>query len=71
MNFIRNLIWDLDGTLFNTYPAILDAFSKTLQTYDIPVDDALIRGHARNSLTSYLNRVVENYNLDRQEFMKL
>ena len=70
MAFIRNIIWDLDGTLFDTYPAILEAFSRTLDSFDIPVNDALIRGHARNSLTAYLNRVVENYGLEREVFMQ-
>jgi phosphoglycolate phosphatase-like HAD superfamily hydrolase len=26
----KNIIWDFDGTLFNTYPAITASFNSTL-----------------------------------------
>jgi len=34
---IRNLIWDADGTLFNTYPAITEAMRRTLAEMNAPV----------------------------------
>lgn len=45
---IRNLIWDFDGTLYDTYPPMAQAFWETLRMYghDVPyhaVYDALKR----------------------------
>jgi HAD superfamily hydrolase (TIGR01509 family) len=44
---IRNLIWDMDGTLFDTYPAISQAFQNALVTLsaNAPLEhiDALAR----------------------------
>ena len=31
-DMIRNLIWDVDGTLFDTYPAIVQAFLQALES---------------------------------------
>jgi phosphoglycolate phosphatase-like HAD superfamily hydrolase len=47
---IRNIIWDVDGTLFDTYPAIAGAFHKAL--HDLGHDAALswIEELARESL---------------------
>ena len=44
---IRNILWDVDGTLFDTYPAVTYAYSKTLNGmgYSIPLNviDRLVR----------------------------
>jgi phosphoglycolate phosphatase-like HAD superfamily hydrolase len=47
---IRNIIWDVDGTLFDTYPAIAQAFKAALN--DLGADASLdwIEGLARKSL---------------------
>ena len=33
MTMIKYLIWDLDGTLFDTYPAFTDAFLAALNFF--------------------------------------
>jgi phosphoglycolate phosphatase-like HAD superfamily hydrolase len=40
---IKNLIWDLDGTLFDTYPAIASAFTAALQRIgvDLPREEIM------------------------------
>ena len=44
---IRNIIWDVDGTLFDTYPAITFAISKSLlesgQNMAMNMIDGLVR----------------------------
>jgi len=32
---MKNVIWDFDGTLFNTYPEMIKAFSQTLAYFNI------------------------------------
>ena len=47
----RNIIWDVDGTLFDTYPAIARAFQVALN--DLGKDASLewIEGLAKTSLS--------------------
>lgn len=35
MNLIKDIIWDFDGTLFDTYPGTVEAFNKSLKEEDI------------------------------------
>lgn len=56
---IKNLIWDLDGTLFDTYPAIASAFALALQRLgaEVPREEilALARvsfGHCAEQLSA-------------------
>ena len=42
----RNLIWDLDGTLFDTYPAIAGAFRTALLGLGCKADVAWVEGLA-------------------------
>jgi hypothetical protein len=56
---VRNIIWDIDGTLFDTYPAIAHAFKRALN--DLGQDASLDRitdlareslGHCATTLAS-------------------
>ena len=45
---IKNIIWDFDGTLFDTYPAIIYSFVSVLKsefglTYDAAEIERLVR----------------------------
>lgn len=33
-----NFFWDLDGTLYDTYPKMVESFVQTLKHFDIPAD---------------------------------
>lgn len=35
---IKNYIWDFDGTLFDTYPVMLDALQQTIVKHGIQYD---------------------------------
>lgn len=54
-----NAIWDLDGTLFDTYPEMLAALVKTLHHYgQAEVDEAaLLKTVKRGSITATLTRL--------------
>lgn len=62
---IRNLIWDVDGTLFDTYPAIARAFRAALN--DLGADDSLkrIADLARVSLGEAAAVLAAEHGLDR------
>mgnify|MGYP000961868770 CR=1 FL=1 len=47
---IRNLIWDLDGTLLDTYPAMTEAFVTALADLGQAVDPTRVDSLARQSL---------------------
>ncbi|KRN22206.1 HAD family hydrolase [Lacticaseibacillus camelliae] len=54
-----NAIWDLDGTLFDTYPEMLAALVKTLHYYgQVTVDEgALLKTVKRGSITATLTQL--------------
>lgn len=62
----RNIIWDVDGTLFDTYPAIARAFKAALNDFgkDAPLD--WIEGLARKSLGHCVSTVAETCQLNEE-----
>jgi HAD superfamily hydrolase (TIGR01509 family) len=65
---IKNIIWDADGTLFDTYPQISAAFCRALNQagYSAPFD--WIDSLARKSLDTCFNTLVERFDLNADEF---
>lgn len=45
----EHIIWDFDGTLFNTYPAMAAAFSRTLSEYGIDESVRAIKSYMKVS----------------------
>jgi phosphoglycolate phosphatase-like HAD superfamily hydrolase len=67
---IRNIIWDFDGTLFDTYPALIHAFRRALGDYGVQIPQELIVRHARLSLTLYGDELAKQYDLDPEEMQQ-
>jgi HAD superfamily hydrolase (TIGR01509 family) len=67
----RNIIWDVDGTLFDTYPAIVGAFKTALQALGKDADQAWIMELAKQSLSQCEEVLIEKYQLDRAEFERI
>jgi HAD superfamily hydrolase (TIGR01509 family) len=61
---IRHLLWDFDGTLFDTYPAITYAISKSLNEMDGVVALNVIDGLARESIGHCLETLAARFRLD-------
>jgi HAD superfamily hydrolase (TIGR01509 family) len=63
----QNIIWDVDGTLFDTYPAIAKAFRAALN--DLGKDAALdqIEELARKSLSHCVATLAEKCQLDEED----
>jgi len=70
MSVIRNIIWDFDGTLFDTYPALIQAFSRTLGDYGVQIPQELIVRQSRLSLTLYGDELAKQYDLDPEEMQQ-
>jgi HAD superfamily hydrolase (TIGR01509 family) len=62
----RHIIWDVDGTLFDTYPAIANAFKAALGDLgqDAPAD--WIAGLARQSVGHCLSTLAATYRLPEE-----
>jgi phosphoglycolate phosphatase-like HAD superfamily hydrolase len=63
----RNIIWDVDGTLFDTYPAIAKAFRAALN--DLGKDATLdwIEGLAKTSLGHCVATLADKYLLNEED----
>ncbi len=60
---IKNIIWDFDGTLFNTYPAIITAFKRVLGEFGIDVEDEEILAYLKISVTHAIKHFMSLYSL--------
>jgi len=63
---IRNIIWDLDGTLFDTYPAFAKAFKAALNDlgHDAPLD--WIESLAKKSMDHCAITLIDKYQLSEE-----
>ncbi len=64
---IRNIIWDVDGTLFDTYPAIVEAFRQAVKDlgHDAPIEG--ITAAAKQSLGYCAADLANTYKLDENQ----
>lgn len=71
---VKNLIWDFDGTLFDTYPFMVTAFGKALQSQnisEIEIDpDAIYEQMRVHSLRSAITKYSARFGIDRDELLK-
>ncbi len=65
---IRNIIWDVDGTLFDTYPAIARAFQAALNDLGKEASLDWITGLARTSLGHCVTTLVDQYQVSEADF---
>jgi len=61
---IRNIFWDLDGTIFDTYPAITYAISKSLNEMGFSVALNVIDGLSRLSIDHCMETLAQRFKLD-------
>lgn len=65
---IRNIVWDFDGTLFDTYPAITKAFQAALNQngFTAPLD--WIESLAKQSLGYCAATLADHFHIDPDSF---
>ncbi|USS87378.1 HAD-IA family hydrolase [Fructilactobacillus hinvesii] len=70
---MTNLIWDFDGTLFDTYPYMVSAFTKALQSLgidELEIDgDEIYRQMREHSLNSTVTKFSARFHLDRDRLL--
>jgi len=65
----RNLIWDFDGTIFNTYPEITKAFIDVLKKdYGVEYDYNQVYSLAKTSISFCIESLADEFNIDTKEF---
>lgn len=64
---IKNVIWDFDGTLFDTYPAIAGVFLKALERFGISEKRACVLKMLHQSLSDTYDHFSVKYSIDREE----
>lgn len=67
---IKDIIWDFDGTLFNTYPQISTIFKNTLAHFGIDENTDDILANLHQSLWYTYQTYVKKYNLDLETLRK-
>ena len=69
---IPTFIWDLDGTLLDSYEAILAGIQETYDRFDLPFDREEVRNFIlRYSVKDLLVRDADNYGLDSDELNRV
>lgn len=64
---MKTVIWDFDGTLFNTYPGMIAALVATLQDHNLPADaKQLLLATKYDSMKKVLDDYSSKYNISRQ-----
>lgn len=67
MRFSR-LIWDFDGTLFDTYPPLVSAIERALGDFNVSVPRAAIRQMLRGTLSGTIAKLVSAHELQADVF---
>jgi HAD superfamily hydrolase (TIGR01549 family) len=67
---IKNLIWDLDGTLFDTYPAFTQAFVSVFTGYGHSVDETNVFRLAHIGLGHCATQLATQYNLSEEDIVQ-
>lgn len=64
---IKNVIWDFDGTLFDTYPAIADVFLETFRRFGVTETRIEVLGLLHQSLSQTYDHFSKKHSLNRDE----
>ena len=65
-------IWDLDGTLLDSYPVIVSSLEKAAREMGIPAEpDAILKKVKLDSVSGFLREHVESRGVSAEDFMDL
>lgn len=67
---IKNIIWDFDGTLFNTIPAIARAFQLALAEFGFDIPLPLFEELMKVNMDHCISEVSRSFKLDQDEYLK-
>lgn len=60
----KHFIWDFDGTLFDSYPAMVKAYEQALSEQGIHLPQATLMAHMKISLRHLMAYTQANYKID-------
>lgn len=58
----KNVIWDFDGTLFDSYPAMVESFHLALKEFNIDENLELIESLMKISVSTATDYIIKKYN---------
>jgi HAD superfamily hydrolase (TIGR01509 family) len=61
---VTDIIWDFDGTLFDTYPSMVSAFKRVLKDYGIEENEENILNYMKVSLNDAVKYFTDKYEID-------
>ncbi len=68
---IKNIIWDFDGTLFDTYPAIVQAILDVLEEkYAIKYDADRVLDMVKKTIDYCIDQISREHKLDKENIRK-
>lgn len=67
----RNIVWDVDGTLFDTYPAIARAFKTALNDFGKDAAPDWIESLARKSFGHCTSTLADQYHLNAADISRV
>ncbi len=67
MRSLRHFIWDFDGTLFDTYPIIIENLCSALAQYGQDADPTECMGLMLNNIPAARNHYADKFGIDRDE----
>ncbi|MFO7881532.1 MAG: HAD-IA family hydrolase [Kosmotogaceae bacterium] len=66
---IKNIIWDFDGTLCNTYPSIVKAISDTLKEYNVEVSDEEILNQLKITMENAFQYFSNKFSIETESLV--
>jgi HAD superfamily hydrolase (TIGR01549 family) len=67
MHLIKNIIWDLDGTLFDTYPTFTKSFFAALSEFGHSADPQWILGLTKVSFSHCASVMASRFDVNQEE----
>ncbi len=65
----KNIIWDFDGTLFNTYPVMVKSLKKSLSSNGVRVKHKDALHYLKQSFSTSISYYSNKHNLDKQQLI--
>jgi phosphoglycolate phosphatase-like HAD superfamily hydrolase len=66
---IKNIIWDFDGTLFDTYPAYVGTFLDALNDFGYQLPFERVNSLAHGSMDGCIEEICSIFKLDQTKFI--
>jgi HAD superfamily hydrolase (TIGR01509 family) len=66
----KYLVWDVDGTLFDSYPCLSDSLWRACHDFNILLTREQAMKMAKNSLEKTINQLADEYDINREDMVE-